>query len=102
MSKLDITVARNPTNNFTLLHEPVIRFGDGGAQPSKCRTGALLDRLKLAGASDEAINRAQREIEETGRTVIELNGMTDEDFQGVVSECCRQEAEELRGTAQSA
>jgi hypothetical protein len=76
--KLYIAVARNPDNNYTLLHQPLVALNDGELQQKKCRTYELLDHLKSAGfSSDEEIRRVQKEIEETGQTVFESNKVVD-------------------------
>jgi hypothetical protein len=50
-----------------------------------------LESLRSAGASDQQINRAQREIEEKGWTVFESSEITDAGLERAVSKCCEQE-----------
>jgi hypothetical protein len=88
LSTLYIAVARNPDNNYTLLHKPIVALGGGSIQQCECRTYELFDSLKSAGASDEEINPAKREIKEKGQTIFESTEITDAGLQSVVSKCC--------------
>jgi hypothetical protein len=76
--KLCIAVSRNPANNYTMLHKPLVSLNDGEPRQMKCRTYELLDYLKSAGfSSDGEINWAQKEIEEKGQTVLEPTKIID-------------------------
>src|ERR1017187_4562931 len=66
VSKLHITVSRNPNNTYALLHQPLVMLDNGQHFVSELRAYELLNQLKREGLSDEEIMTAQREIEERG------------------------------------
>jgi hypothetical protein len=83
LSRLYIAVPRNPANNYTLLHKPIVALNGGEAKQCECRTYELLNSLKNAGVAEDEISRAQREIEQKGQTEITGAGL-----ETAVSQCC--------------
>jgi hypothetical protein len=83
LSRLYIAVARNPANNYTLLHKPIVAMNDGEPKQCECPTYELLASLNKAGVAEDEIGRAEKQIEEKGYTEITGAG-----FETAVSKCC--------------
>jgi hypothetical protein len=82
--KLNIEVIRNTERRNTLLHSPIVQLNDGMPRPTRCQTIELLAYLTSAGVPEEEIDRARRELEEEGRTLLESTKIIDAGLERVL------------------
>lgn len=84
MMKIRIQVLLNATYTNTLQHPPIVSLGDGMPQSARCSTCELLDYLKSTGVSNNEINKAAREIEQKGQTVLESTTIIEADLKRIL------------------